>query len=86
MRTIANMKKKEIKAEYAPVETLTPESEQTETVVTEQTSEGKTAVQTAPMLETYQEMSPARLVARRFFRSLRVMHCVRRAGMFLLLD
>ena len=63
------MKKKEIKAEYAPVETLTPESEQTETVVTEQTSEGKTAVQTAPMLETYQEMSPARLVARRFFRS-----------------
>lgn len=63
------MKKKEIKTEYAPVETLTPETEQAEVVVAEQAANDSSAVQTAPMLETYQEMSPARLVARRFFRS-----------------
>ena len=75
------MKKKEIKTEYASCENLTAEVEkvveETEQVlVSEQTvneevttENGGAAVQTAPMLETYQEMSPARLVARRFFRS-----------------
>lgn len=66
------MKKKEINTEYASGENLTNEEKamkqnEVSTSVL-QTSEDE-MVQTAPMLETYQEMSPARLVARRFFRS-----------------
>lgn len=67
------MKKKDNKIEYTP-ENLTEEIPVTEatksvTETTEQAEPAGEAVQTAEMLETYQEMSPLRLVMRRFFRS-----------------
>lgn len=76
------MKKKEITNEYAASKDLTATvaAAEEEAVTTDVTpdveadavnaAESSTANATlAPMLETYQEMSPARLVMRRFFRS-----------------
>lgn len=58
------MKKNEVKNEYVVTENVTEE------VSVQATETAEVAeVTLAPEAETYQEMSPARLVARRFFRS-----------------
>lgn len=69
------MAKKDFTNEYATVDNVKEELTATEAAVEAVESEAavddaKSAnVALSPMLETYQEMSPARLVARRFFRS-----------------
>lgn len=61
--------KKKITTETANTPEVTEEVMVTPTEAIAEAVEATETVTAAPMLETYQEMSPARLVARRFFRS-----------------
>ena len=66
------MKEKKVKNEMPPIEQTVTEKEITaaNSVTEANISDAETElVKTAPMLETYKEMSPIRLIMRRFFRS-----------------